>query len=92
MILEILADAAPSNNVLIGFLVAVSCAFSALLLWIRSTLEKKLDDMRMAVDKNSALLVVLNEVQLARAFQSASTDEMKSIVQMVERHFKEAQK
>ncbi len=65
--------------------VSLAAFTGGLITWILQKLQK-------SVDRNSALIASLVEVQLVRAAQAATTDEMKDVVKMLRDHFTESKK
>ncbi len=68
-----------------NMLISLAVFTGGVITWILQKLQR-------SVDRNSALIASLVEVQLVRAAQAATTDEMKDVVKMLREHFTESKK
>jgi len=51
-----------------------------------------LRDMKASIDRNTAMVATMVEVQIARMTQSANPDERKEVVEMLRKHAEESKK
>ncbi len=85
-IASIIAQFGDMQSTLTTILMALGAFTGTLVMWI-------LYQLKSAVDKNSALLISLIEVQIVRATQAAKDDDnMRGVVDMVKANFENARK